>query len=45
MPEYSLNLVITKSSTITVVLTCTIALLCYPYLINVVMYGMNLWAG
>lgn len=44
MPKYSLNTVITKSSTISVILTCTIALLCYPYLINVLIYVTNFWA-
>lgn len=44
MPKYSFSIVVTKSSTITVILTCVIALLCYPYLINVLIYIMNFGA-
>lgn len=33
--KYSLSVIISQSSTITVILACTVALLCYPYLISI----------
>lgn len=35
MHKYSLSVIISQSSTITVILARTIALLCYPYLISI----------
>lgn len=44
MPKYSLNTLIVEDLVITVIFICTIALLCYPYLINVLRYVTNFWA-